>query len=78
MRNSAAAIGLYLGLLPWMTYLVRAALVGDRNRPGLAWTVLRALRGRPSFAPARSVLGAVAKAPGDLRRLRRGPDGPLA
>ncbi|MFW6772732.1 glycosyltransferase family 2 protein [Nocardioides sp. CPCC 205120] len=70
VRNSAAAIGLYLGLSHWGLYLLRAVLVGDRNRPGLVWAAVHLLRRDPAGGRLAQVLRASMRAPGDLRRLR--------
>lgn len=72
IRNSAGAIGLYLGVLPWALFLVRAVLVGDRLRPGLLWAGLLLVRGKREALPAfAAVVKGATRALTDQTRLRK-------
>jgi len=70
IRNSAGAIGLYLGKWEWLLYLGRAFAIGDRNRPGLVWMAVHAARRSISLTSSRAVFSAVVRAARDQPRLR--------
>lgn len=70
IRNSAAAIGLFLGLRSWLLFLGRAVLLGDRRRPGLAWALASLPRGGGDLRGFGVVSRAAVRALADRRRLR--------